>query len=532
MSTAQNASRPDAPATSAPSGPAGLPVWSRPFALDARGLAVLRIGIGLMCLIDWAVRLSDLGAFYLDDSAVPRSAVLAHMAREHHLSLYMATGGLPGTLLLFAVHGAAALAFTLGWRTRVANAVLWVMVFSIHSRAPVVTQSADAVLRLVLFWCLFLPLGARAALDARRAAAPPPLTVVSIGTLGLVVQLASIYLFTGWMKTGAPWQDGTAVYYALQLDHFARQPMAGWLLEQPALMALLTRATLVLEVLGPWLLLIPLASVRLVVCLAFAGFHVGLAATMHLGIFPWICVIMWMALMPSGVWDRLWARSPEARPGEAGERSSGLPRWASAAAIAALALMINWNLSSLYGKSAAVPEPVRWIGHVLRLDQNWTMFAPQPFRDDGWLLIPGQTLGGEPLDLWTGEAPVMASPEEIASWSVRRYSTKPEEGPIYDLSRRKPHHVSAQFPNQRWRKYIRNLYRARYAKMRLYYGQWLCRRHNVGRTGDARLGFFRLVFMREDSPPPGKATLPVRPIQLWRHRCFDDVPWPDERAAR
>ena len=40
----------------------------------------------------------------------------------------------------------------------------------------------------------------------------------------MILQLAIIYMWTGCAKTGSVWAKGYSLYYALNLDHFARVP--------------------------------------------------------------------------------------------------------------------------------------------------------------------------------------------------------------------------------------------------------------------------------------------------------------------
>src|SRR5690606_33720314 len=40
----------------------------------------------------------------------------------------------------------------------------------------------------------------------------------------MILQLATIYVYTGSAKTGAVWLRGDTLYYALNMDHFYRVP--------------------------------------------------------------------------------------------------------------------------------------------------------------------------------------------------------------------------------------------------------------------------------------------------------------------
>src|SRR6185369_3503249 len=73
--------------------------------------------------------------------------------------------------LAFAVGTAATLAFTLGFRTRLATIITWVFFISIHNRNRWLTLGGDDLTDVLLFWSMFVDLGACYGLDARRLGA-------------------------------------------------------------------------------------------------------------------------------------------------------------------------------------------------------------------------------------------------------------------------------------------------------------------------------------------------------------------------
>src|SRR6187551_2718199 len=168
------------------------------FGLDTRSLAAFRIAFGIIVVLDVANRIPDLVVHYTDAGALPRSAIADHIGRAEHISLHMASGSAGWIAFLFAIHLVAGLALSVGWHTRLATAVCWVLTVSLHNRNPLVLHSGDVIIRQMLFWSLFLPLGARWSIDARRPLLrpAPPTTFVNVGTAGFLVQLACIYVFT------------------------------------------------------------------------------------------------------------------------------------------------------------------------------------------------------------------------------------------------------------------------------------------------------------------------------------------------
>jgi hypothetical protein len=463
------------------------------FGLDARSLAAFRIGFGVIVVLDVANRIPDLIVHYTDGGALPRWAVAEHLARIEHVSFHMASGSGGWVALLFAVQLLAGLALTVGFHTRLATAICWALTVSLHNRNPLVLHSGDVIIRLMLFWGMFLPLGARWSIDARRPLLrpDPPTTFLSVGSAGFIVQLASIYVFTWALKTGAPWRDGTAVYYTLQIDHFAKHPQSAWMLQHLEVLELLTHATIVFEIAAPLLLLVPFfhGPLRTALVFSFWGLHLGFFAFMELGLFPWTCIAAWAAVLPGWFWDRLRVTATH------GARTVP-PLWTQVVAGFALVLATWWNVSTIEPQ-LAVRQPLTTVGRVLRLDQKWEMFAPYPLKDDGWFVIAGQLHDGTETELFRG-------------------------GPVrYD----KPEGIAESYHGQRWAKYMRNLYTSKYKEMRVYYGRYLCRSHNAGkkRSDPDSLERFDMFYMEELTPPPGSPDPVPEKKNLWAHRCYKDV---------
>src|SRR5689334_799672 len=96
----------------------------RVFALDLRSLALLRIGLGILLLVQLYNLLPDVPAFFTDAGLLPRDACARLTATErtiyppYWVSPYMLSGDAPWAYGLFALTASFAVALTLGWQTR------------------------------------------------------------------------------------------------------------------------------------------------------------------------------------------------------------------------------------------------------------------------------------------------------------------------------------------------------------------------------------------------------------------------------
>src|SRR5262245_31126501 len=122
--------------------------------IDLRSLALFRISLGVILLVDLASRAGLLAANYTDGGAHPRAAMASYFVPGTLPSFHLAVGSLRAQALLFALAGVAAVLLALGWRTRLATVVSWLLLDSLHIRNPLVLDGGDHLLRFLLMWSI------------------------------------------------------------------------------------------------------------------------------------------------------------------------------------------------------------------------------------------------------------------------------------------------------------------------------------------------------------------------------------------
>lgn len=440
------------------------------FAADTRSLALTRVCVAALVLVDLAWRARDIRAFYSDAGLLPR--VAWEHAYRHGWSLH-ALSGRPSVLaVLFAAHGAFAFAMLVGWQTRVATLLTWLLMASLHGRNPAVLQGGDTLLLLLLFWGIFAPWGARISVDALRRRAIAPTRVLSVGTLGLVLQMPLVYLVTAMQKHGPEWRTNfRAVYYALN-DDLVTSSVGKLVGRAPlGLLEAMTVATLVVELALPILLFCPWKTThaRTLALAVATTLQSGFAVCFRIGLFPFVSTVALGVFVPEAAWTWLEGRAPYRRlraaleahipPARRVRRVSALRDWViEGACAAALLLALYSNASSVRG--ARMPRPVARAAAALRLEQGWKMFV-RPQKKAGWYVAVGRTRAGGDVDLLRGGA-------TRVRWD-------------------RPAHASDVFANYRWRKYFGNVRLKKMARHRPSFGRWLCRDWNGGHRADDRL---------------------------------------------
>ncbi|MDB5986728.1 MAG: hypothetical protein JWR16_1781 [Nevskia sp.] len=284
------------------------PLIDRLFSVDLRTLALFRALLGAVVFVDLCNRALDLRTFYTDLGVMPRDWML-QLNGLWRISLYSANGETWFVSLLFVVEMLAALALLLGWRTRIATVLLFVLHGSLLNRDQMVLLGADILLECLLFWSMFLPLAARWSVDATLADPKPALRNphLSCASAGLLLQVMSVYFFSALLKYGREWwPDGTAVDLALQIDGYAT-PIGVWLRGFYPLTHWLTYFVWLLELLGPIAVFFPFFNkqLRFGTMLLLMVMHIGFLLCLSLGPFPFASLTSLTVLIGGWVWDAL-----------------------------------------------------------------------------------------------------------------------------------------------------------------------------------------------------------------------------------
>ncbi len=455
------------------------------YSLDLRALALLRIGIALVLIADLSIRLLDLSTFYTAEGVMPFSLVRMYHWNSFEFSLYAYSDTKAYVLFLFCLNYIAALMLLFGYRTRLATILCWIFLFSLQHRNPMILQAGDDLLRLLLFWGIFLPWHYRYSIDADRKAFPNAQSYFSPAAVAYIVQIFSIYFFTGLLKNHPEWtKDGTALYYALSLDQIV-YPVGKLIYPYPGLLKFLTISVFYMEVILPLVLLIPFFVPRwrrLFICIIFL-FQMGIGLTMNVGLFFIINIVSLIGLIPGKEMDGLDRKLKIIRTkGQGLIEEQSFPK--NSLIIFLVIYGFTWNLGTLPAVGYALDDRSNWIGYSLRLDQNWAMFAPSVFKDDGWFIFEAQKSDGSWID--------------IKNEGKAINYTKPEN--IYKL-----------YGRDRWRKYYENFLFVFNDWMRGPFCEYTFKQWNQSHP-EMKVRKLLIVYMKEVTAPDYKYVKPKREI--------------------
>jgi len=457
-----------------------LPAWLRSrVAIDPRALAAFRIALGTVLLLDVLTRLRHFRALYTDAGVLPRSAVLAEYGGTYDLLLSLPDPWFP--VVAFLLLALAALALIVGYRPRLAALVSLLALVTVQMRNPFVLNGGDVLLRTLVLWAVFLPLGRRWTLvegNGRQHTGP----VVSVATAGVLLQVVLVYVVNATYKfESEAWRSGEAVAGVFRTEQYTYllADAFGDALLGTGLLTVVTYAWFALLLASP-LLLFSTGRVRTALVSLFAATHVGMLLTLAVGLFPLVSITGLVLLYPPQVWnwltrvsERSGARARLRRVREhlltatpvpaTGLASLSVPPRRivpaglregirSAVLVGLPAAILVLSLVSAGGAVGVVDQPDTTASAVetVGIGQDWGMFAPNPPDTSWWIATPATRADGTSSDAFQGKR----------------------------MDRTATAHAD-QMPSFRWRKYFQMLRGAETGPQRSQFARYLCEIRDV-----------------------------------------------------
>lgn len=271
-------------------------------------IAVLRILYGGLAALGYLMEIPYAGDYYAEGGLLPTEALLrwqndAAMPRVLlHASPEAARAFVAGLFLL-------AVLTCVGRFTRPASILLALGTILIQNRNPLILNSGDGLIRMMLILIACAPSGAVWSMDRllalRRGAGAPPLASMWPQRL-MAIQLSLLYLSATWFKWYGPlWRNGTAAWYPMQMPEFRRFPVPAFT-ETPFVASVFTYGTLTVELLmvtAVWF-----KPTRTWVLLAALLFHAALDWRLNIPLFGPITVAGYVAYYDGGEVRRFFRR--------------------------------------------------------------------------------------------------------------------------------------------------------------------------------------------------------------------------------
>ncbi|AGB39718.1 HTTM domain-containing protein [Natronococcus occultus] len=402
--------------------------------IDTRTLAAFRVLAGLLIIADLLLRSRNFSFYYTNDGAVPQSLAQA-MSSEGAISIYHYTTDPTVIAGLFVLQGLIAVQLIVGYKTRIATILSFLLVVSLDHHNPLVLSYADTLFRLLLFWAIFLPLGERWSIDAVHADREPRKGIASVASALILAQMVVMYIVNGYHKAHDElWTSGEATPLIMGL-HDTTFFLAPYLREFQTLLQI-GGLTWFYMLLFSWLLFVLRGRLRMALVGMFVASHASFIVTVRIGAFPYVAIAGVMLFLQAQFWDDLKAvarylgvdldaidarrerlaglarRVPDVRlRGERQRRARELG-YNAAIGVVVLSIVLFVALSMLpiggvADEETVVEEQIEDRAQQLSIDQpDWSVFAPTPRTTDSYYVFPAQTADGEVVDVYNGQSSV------------------------------------------------------------------------------------------------------------------------------
>jgi len=468
-------------------------------------------------LIDLLHRAQYLESFYTDAGVYPVSAYEVTYTSYTGISIHAWSGAVWFQQLLFVVAGLFAVAFLLGYRTRLVGVVSFLLLFSLQARNPGVLNGGDRLFRVIILVALLTPLGERWSIDALRRGRARQ-RVDSFGTAALLVQPIAVFTANAILKhRGENWYAGDGLQIALANDTMTIF-LGNVISEYHGLLTVLNYGWITLLSGSTLFLLLTAGRLRALTALAYISAFAGMFLTMSVGLFPMALTASVLPFLTPPFWDAIVRRVPDrwrdrlptaaqlgplGRPPVerrllAGLRRRGNTGIASALVTAARSVMAVAGLLVLVWILVFTASDVTGADVADRMDmdhldqQSWGLYAPDPSEAYSWYLVEGELANGTTIDAFEGGNLSFDRPPDASKTYVtfrhRKYMQKVRDSGRADTS---------------------NIIAKRYA-------DWACDRANEIR--DERVQRITVYRMYQPSPIDGEYEQP-RTITVIERYC-------------
>lgn len=463
--------------------------------MDVRALSLMRIGVGLILLVDLLIRSFSIKAFFTNEGILPLEVLTKFSFNPYYFSFHILSGSTAWQVTLFILNAICVVLLVIGYRTRLVTLLCWLFLVSLQNRNPLILQSGDDLLRLLLLWGLFLPWGERYSVKKTSSYANQYFSVANIGFILLV---CSVYFFSALLKTSLEWtSDGSAIYYALSLDQI-RLPLGTVLYRYPLLMKMLTHLVWYIELLAPLFILMPFVSfkIRAIGILSIVALFIGIASTLFVGLFYIIGIVSLIGLLSSNNinWfeKHFYVNRVVFIDNDDTENKwqTSINFISNNFLVLVIIYCLTLNLSNVKKVPFTLKDTVLKFGSVFRLEQSWGMFAPGILKNDGYYVYAGKMKNDKWIDIKHNRDSV---------------------------SYLKPKMVINEYENDRWRKLAENTASKNLNFMRPYLCSYLLKKWN--KEHPDKVVKEVIIFYMLETSLPNYQTKPIEKLALCN--CFE-----------
>lgn len=414
------------------------------YCYHTKTLSIGRIFISLIILVDLMFRFQNIEAHYTQEGVLPAFIIKTYYPfYQYYFSIHNFYDTIIGQSILFGLHFILAFFLLIGYKTTLFTVLNFIFLISLHHRNPLILQGGDDLLRITLFYMIFLPWGKNFSIDNIIYSKNQSQNSDDLGFSWIyvvfLINIAFIYLFSALLKNEEEWRvGGEAIYYALSLDTL-RTGIGNLIYPHFHLLKIFTYIIYYgFEIFLPVVLIFsPSVKIRNTMAIGIILLHLFIVSALKVGLFPYVGIsTAIMLLIPS---EKIEMNIIKYR------------KLNFIGSIFIFILILRYNLATLNTEFFSITLWEDRLLNSIGLAQRWNMFSPGVKRYDGWLVLRGIQ-------------------ENNTEWDLTHNDSKIH----YERTNKNMNFLNGD----RWRKFIENYEQVKYNFVKPYFCYYLLNQWN------------------------------------------------------
>ncbi|MDM5450881.1 HTTM domain-containing protein [Peribacillus simplex] len=269
------------------------------------GASILRVGFGIIILYTYAINYSQRRFLWGPDGLTNTD----YSQQTKPLTLYSFSNSTMYFELIFHLGIVITMLFILGYMTRIMTILNYIFLYSIYHQNGSILDGGYNLMLIISVYLILVKSNEYLSIDKHLKKSKKDNIYINIihniGILSIIVQLCILYLNSSLYKVmGEPWQNGTALYYILQVKEFNLPWISNLILSSDILIVFGTYFTVMLQVAFPFLLFNKIT--KYIALLLIVPMHLGIAFVMGLISFSLTMVLIDTVLISDNDYKKIY----------------------------------------------------------------------------------------------------------------------------------------------------------------------------------------------------------------------------------
>ncbi|GAA0437622.1 HTTM domain-containing protein [Agaribacter marinus] len=278
------------------------------------GTSLIRIAFGLLILYFYFIHYGQRRFLWGPNGMQDHETLTKQLFTTNNFSIYQLNDSLLYFEIIFHIGVVIAFFFTIGFMGRLTAILNFIFIWSLQHANVLILDGGDNVMRIILFYLLFANTTAFFSVDGyRRKQKVSSITLSpslfnafhNLAVLASIIQVSFMYLTSGMHKImGEVWQNGTALYYILQVDEYTHPFFKELIISSDFLLLIGAYGAIFAQITYPFLLFN--RYTRYIAIFNIIAMHIGIAIVMGLFTFSATMISIQLVLLKNEEYERAY----------------------------------------------------------------------------------------------------------------------------------------------------------------------------------------------------------------------------------